>query len=103
MLTVNNLPNSGCLKSVSKNTDSSISYRGIGPYNIPSVTCTGNKLNAKFKNISFLSNSHGDTFVKTQGSQNKEASRSERSFMAKFFGGIDYGSLIDSSVFYNLY
>lgn len=103
MLTVNNLANSGCLKSVVKKTDSSVSYRGIGPYNIPSVTCTGSKLNSKFKNISFLSNNQGDTFVKTQVSSVKHAGQSERNFVSRFFGSINYGSLIDSSAFYNLY
>ena len=103
MLTVNNLTNSGCFKLVNKKTDNGYGYKRINPYNISSTTSTGSKVNSKFKNIRFLSNNHGDTFVKTQVTNEKKSNQSEKSFVSKFLGDIDYGSLIDSSIFYNLY
>lgn len=85
------------------NNSNSISYRGIGPYSIPSVTCNGSSVVSRFSEIEPLESFKTDTFVKAQASSEQSPVVEEKSLIAKFLGSFNYASLINSSAFYNRY
>lgn len=88
---------------LTRNNLNSISYRGIGPYSIPSVTCTGFSAGFNFNEIDPLKTLNADTFVKEQIVNEQNDVMEGKSLMAKFLGHFNYSSLVSSSAFYNRY
>ncbi|MGD9580803.1 MAG: hypothetical protein AB7V50_05490 [Vampirovibrionia bacterium] len=95
MLPLSNVTSAGYVSAPTQKTVTKTSFNGIGPYHIPSVTCTGSKIGVNDKNTKVISNIDGDTFVKTGVSQDKAVKSSNSNFL----GGLDYSSLINSSIF----
>lgn len=85
------------------NNSNSISYRGISPYSIPSVTCTGSSAVSRPGETDPLQTLIADIFVKDQSLREQSTTVEEKSLVAKFLGSFNYASLIDSSAFYNRY
>ena len=85
------------------NNSNGISYRGIGPYSIPSITCTGSSIVSRFNEINPLQTFNTDSFVKAQLANEQIPAMEEKSLVAKFLGSFNYASLVNSSAFYNRY
>lgn len=85
------------------NNSNSISYRGIGPYSIPNITCTGSSAVFRTSEIDPLQALNADTYVKAHAPSEQSPAVEEKSLIAKFLGSFNYASLINSSAFYNRY